>query len=176
MYAIRTYAFIYPLYLIAYPLTLCGLSKLAVFYSLRMLLGLFSAFSASSFIFSIRRYVNDHIAFYTFLFVLFSPGYFYISTSYLPSALCSSFFMLCISEYLQQHFAAGILYGCFAVIVTGWPFCALLFLPFGVHMMFLAWKHKGIYGLTSLLASGLVLLVAVSSICAVIDTHKYGKW
>ena len=56
------------------------------------------------------------------IFTLLVSGVFYASTSYLPSALCSSLLMLSISSLLRGNFVLTIFTGCAAVVWTGWPF------------------------------------------------------
>ena len=51
-----------------------------------------------------------------------STGIFYSSTSYLPSAVCSSLLVLSMSSLLRSRFVVTISLGCIAVLWTGWPF------------------------------------------------------
>ena len=134
-YAIRTYSFICPFYLLSAALVKLGLTKVAIFRIVRSLIGVFTAYSESAFLSAISINIGSDVASITCLFMLFSPGLFFCATSYLPSAVCTSLLMLSCAAWLQQHFIKSIFWGCVAVLCTGWPFCGLLFLPLGIHMV-----------------------------------------
>jgi hypothetical protein len=66
-----------------------------------------------------------------------------------------------------------VLWGSLAAIFTGWPFCSLLFLPYGSYFLIVkkpSVSLKLIYCIQSAL-----ILCSILLTCSVIDFHMYGK-
>ncbi len=185
-YAIRSYAFIYPLYLIGKGLQLIGLHKLRIFYFLRLLIGLFTATGEVSFISAItRRYSNLILSFFVTFFLICSPGVYFASTSFLPSAIASSLIMHCVSCWIQMKFHWAIFWGSLAVLWTGWPFVGLLLLPIGIHMIttIVLKRQKRnpavsetIIALVQFIVTSLMVVFFVFIPSLVLDVQSYGKW
>lgn len=136
-YAIRTYAFILPFYLLCLPLKgVLQLPKVAVFYTLRAILGALSAYASSKFVQAVAERIDFRVAVVTLLLMLTAPGVFFASTAFLPSAVAGTLLMLATAAWLQQRFPAAIIFGSIAVLATGWPFVGALFAPMGLHMVF----------------------------------------
>jgi hypothetical protein len=117
-YAIRTYSFIFPFYFISYFLLFCydslvyscsifSMSNLlptfSLFYSVRFIIALFTSYCQSQYIIQCVYTLGYEIGCMTFLFVLVSPGIFYLSTSYLPSSIATSLIMLTFSSWLKEN-------------------------------------------------------------------------
>jgi hypothetical protein len=172
-YGLRTYAFILPIALIAKLVSWIGASKIQLFYAMRCIFGVFSAFCETEFVCTTRG-KSDH-RWYVRALLLLSPGVFYLSTSYLPSAVGSSVLMLAVSKWRQQRFVQTIFLGCVAVIWTGWPFIGVLFLPLGVNMLVSTFKAGGFLKCSTLILWGIVVLTFVALTSFMIDYHYYQK-
>jgi alpha-1,2-mannosyltransferase len=181
-YAIRTYAFILPLL----PVTLFWksfhLDKPSLFLLIKNILGLFFAVSLRSFLRSLCKVFGSTIEWYTFFFLLSSPGIFLSSTAYLPSAVCSSFVMLSFSSWLENNFLMSIFFGSVAVLWSGWPFVGIIFLPIGLEMVVATvGKHTRkpvtvqIARLVSFLLSGIGIVILTATGAVMIDSYMYGK-
>lgn len=127
-YAIRTYAFVLPFLPICRVLSALGCSKITTFFAVRLILGQGFAWSASRFLMSIKRLCGWSVGICSLIFMLASPGVFFCSTAFLPSAVCASFVMAAVSSWsdcdhprldLSGYFGA-ILFGCVAVVSSGW--------------------------------------------------------
>ena len=189
-FAIRTYAFILPFTPFGYVAQSLGITKIDFFFFCKVLLGLLFAFSTKRYFYAIRQIVGNRVASYTLLFLLTSPGVFFSATAYLPSALCASFLMLSITAWLNHTYSWAILYGCVAVIWSGWPFVGVLFGPLGVHMLIETWLSPPLpprpstatptittrlQSILSLLLTGLVVLSVTAIAAVTIDSTMYGK-
>lgn len=178
-FAIRTYAFVAPLYLVGAALRYAAnLPKVAVFYTLRMVLGLCTALAQSQYLDAIQSCFPENPLYmrFTLLFMLLAPGVFLSATSFLPSAVATNLFMLCLARWLQGRFELSIFWGCVAVLVTGWPFVGVLLLPLGLHMLASRYALDGARGVVKLTLSGGVVLVLVASVAGAIDCFMYRKW
>ena len=177
-FAIRTYAFITPLLgvmsvlkalLVNHPF----IPKLAYFSIAKVILGLVTAFSSQTFENSIRSVFGDRQASIFKYLMLLSPGIFYASTSFLPSAVCMSLVMLSFAKLLSKQYFISILYGCIAVLWTGWPFVGVVFLPIGVTILLDIGLHEGIRGIAALAIKGAAILTIVLLSAATIDICYY---
>lgn len=187
LFAIRTYAFVLPLVPFAHVGDIIGISKINYFFFCKLLLGLLFTMSSKQFYGSVRDKMGCRMANYTFLFLLSSPGIFFCSTALLPSAVCASLVMLSFASWLRGYNIWGIFYGCVAVIWSGWPFVAVVFVPIGVHMVCTRWTDPPVlsnkteatfmHRLQSvfvLLVAGLAVAVVSAAGAIFIDTTMYG--
>jgi hypothetical protein len=191
-YAIRTYAFIYPFYLISSFLkTSVQLDSTQCFFVMRSIIGLFTAYCESCFVSSVSKSFGTTTAGYVVMLILCAPGMLFCSTSFLPSAVCTSLLMLSCSAWLDEHFVSCIFWGCIAVLFTGWPFCGLLFLPMGLHMLYIEFfrgltpqksePHQlaigaALFNVFVLVLAGVSLVVAIQGTVMIIDHKYYDKW
>ena len=184
-YSIRTYSFIIPVYLYAYLLKkLSHIDKIVLFKCIRVLFGLITAYSEMKFLNSVHKRFGVYHYYFNIIFMLFSPGILFCSTSYLPSAICMNLIMLSFSAMMDGYFHLSICYGSIAVLWTGWPFVALLLIPIGINMiMSTLFNSYSIYKIDSPLmplmylftyGAVIVLLVLVPSV--LIDFIMYRKW
>ena len=177
-FAIRTYSFLTPAYLVGLALKVLGTGKLEVFYGIRLILGLFSAFSQAQFVSAFQRTVGAEspVARLMCMFLFFSPGVFFCSTSYLPSALTSSCVALCCAQWLSQRFELAIFWGSLAVLMTGWPFVGIILLPIGIHMLWDRYSMKKQSGLLRLIIQGLLIATMVATFSGAVDVLFYRRF
>lgn len=181
-FALRSYTFVYPLYLFALQCKFVGFNKIQTFYSIRIFFGVFTACAEACFVKVLETTLSSpSVARITLIFLLTSPGVFFASTAYLPSAVSMSLLMLSYANWMDDDSIFAIIWGSIAVIWTGWPFVGLLFAPIGIHMIWRETKQKKTsrlppsYFITKLCISG-VLIVATIFIPAIsIDFHFYQK-
>lgn len=175
-YAIRTYAFIAPFWMWGHFLrNIFNLVKIDVFYSVRILLGALTAYSEASFVSAIGDKIGENEMYFTVLFLIFSPGIFLSSTAFLPSAVAMSLIMLSCASWLRGANLMAIFFGCIAVLATGWPFVAVLFIPLGLHMIVTAAAASGVLGICRLITMGVFILCVVGGFSTTIDIYMYGK-
>ena len=86
------------------------------------------------------------IPFFTLLTNLFAAGMFHASPALLPSVTVMQLFMLSYSYYLKKSEVIAVVLGLVAVLATGWPFCAVLWIPMGMKILFdgLFYSHRTI--------------------------------
>jgi alpha-1,2-mannosyltransferase len=176
-FAIRTYAFILPLSPLGYIASHFNMQKLHIFYLIRFLIGQFTAYCCSRLISAVEKTFKQDIHLPMCVFLLSSPGLFYASTSYLPSAVSSSLLMLAFAYWLNDSYSSAIFSACIAVIYSGWPFVGVLFAPMGVHMLLrTASKPNALLELFHLILNGSIILLFVIVSAVLIDSHMYQKW
>jgi alpha-1,2-mannosyltransferase len=178
-FAIRSYAFLLPIYTALSIFKDWVPNKLYLFYLIRILLGSFAAYSLSTFINSLQtqKMFSSQLPKVTCILLVTSPGILFSSTCFLPSAVCSSFLLLCLADWMQQRCYRAIAWGSIAVLWTGWPFVGLLFLPVGIHMLFCEYQRKGklldvIWFCVGCL--GVVVMIAIPAL--LVDRYYYNKW
>lgn len=179
-YAIRTYAFLLPLQIVGEFLRFSGVSQSNMFMIMRNFIGIFSSYCEACLVFQVDTAFKGNIGTYSFFFIVFSAGIFFTSTSFLPSSICSSLLLLSVSSWLDGKRYMTILWGCVAVLWSGWPFVGVLFLPLGVDMLLEAVRwHPRISAsssLFSLIGVGICLLIFTELPVLYLDYLQYGKW
>lgn len=186
-FAIRTYSFVFPFSLVSSLTVGLGISKISLFRLVKSLLGLLTAYSETHFISAIKERFGDEIGYTTMILVILSPGVFFSSASYLPSAMCMSLLMLSNAAFLREKRIMSILWGCVAVLCTGWPFVGLLFAPLGVHMLITVYHNAvakkegntfvaGLIGIVVLAVHGVVIIAVIQALVMGIDYYFYNKW
>lgn len=180
VFAIRSYAFLFPMYMIGNLLRSFGMEKISLFYLLRCVLGLFTTYSQYSYLRAIHnRYSSENaetkhsLSSGTAIFLLLSPGIFYTGTSFLPSAISTTLSMLSLARWLDGYLPESILWGSLAVLGTGWPFVGLIFLPLGLHMLGTSYYFGGIYQVMKLCVYGIVMVIFVLLPVTAIDFIYY---
>lgn len=182
-YAIRTYAFIAPLWGAGEALkAVLGRgddAKVEVFYGIRVLLGIFTALAQAKFLTAIRQShgVEGPLLFrLTLLLLVFAPGVFFSSTSFLPSAVAMSCVMMCCSEWMMGKHLSLIFWGSVAVLMTGWPFVGLIVLPLGIHMLVQRFQLSGqLMGVVNFAFSALRIVAVVAITAGAIDIVAYKR-
>jgi hypothetical protein len=87
-----------------------------------------------------------------------------------------SLLILVLNSYLDNKFRAAIVYGCIAVLCTGWPFIGVLLLPLGLVMLCIEYRAKRIAGIINLCLFGIAAVLCIFAITISIERHYYGKW
>lgn len=177
-YAIRTYSFMSPMYICGRMLISLGATKLEVFHGVRLLLGLFSALAQTEFVLAIQCAMGGEspvLVRLTAVFLLFSPGVFFSSTSFLPSAVASSCVMFCCARWLSERFISAILWGSLAVLMTGWPFVGVILFPLGLHMLWHRFLQSSWKGVGELAVGGVAVAFVVATLAGVIDAAAYRR-
>ena len=186
LYAIRTYAFVSPFGVIGWFLHHgIHLPKMSTFYVIRTVLALFASYSESSFVTATFIKYGESMGNFTLLFTLFSSGILYSATAFLPSAVIMSFVMLSASVWMHRQYDMTILYGCLAVLWSGWPFVGVLYVPLGLHMLWDTYRQKndnntaaayGIVAVIHLIFKGCAILIITGGSAALIDIYYYQKF
>ena len=149
--------------------------KIRIFYVIRGLIGIFSAYGKAKFVYSIQSIYGVGMMKLLTIFLLFSPGIFYCSTAFLPSATAMTIVMLSYASFLNNNYIISIFWGSLAVLWLGWPFIAVLFLPIGIYMIAYRYANNGFYGVIILLVQGFLMAIAVAIPSILIDIYYYQK-
>ncbi|KAH7064636.1 Alg9-like mannosyltransferase family-domain-containing protein [Macrophomina phaseolina] len=155
-----------------------GSSKTTQFYFLRIVLGFFCACCETRLFSTIARTLNPRIAVFFLITMVFSPGMFYASTSYLPSSFAMYTNMLGVASFMDWkgglRTAAGICW--FAVGgILGWPFASVLILPFIAEEVFLAVQTGSLYDTGRRFLDGSVRSLCVLVLSESINSFFYRK-
>ncbi len=156
-YALRSWAYIVPHSLVLRLASLLPLtSKSSEFYILRLVLGLVCAVCELRLFSVLRKTVGVRVSMLFVLVVVTSPGLFHASSAFLPSSFTMCTTMLGIASFMDAPSRKSIVRGIvwFALgAIYGWPFSALLIVPFAVDTAIIA----GVTGQTyNLLAQGFI--------------------
>jgi len=189
-YALRTYAYLTPMKLVAQILgslsfdTLSPVAamlsdfpvhshKVAVFLCLRAFLGALTALTELHFVYSLRlrQHVGGDLALLTALLLLTQTGLSHAAAAYLPSSTWMAVYMLASGLFLQKKRKAFIVVAVIATLTTGWPFGAVMLVPMGVAILLEDRKRfietLAFTAFTTLLVQGATMWI---------DLQNYGKW
>lgn len=190
-FGIRSYAYLSPFWLLStifikFTSLLFGdnyiaSNKLILFYYIKIILGLFTAYSETKFITTIEKKSGKLSSYLTCILIISSPGIFYSSTSFLPSASAMSLFMLATSAYLESSFITCVFWGCICVCWLGWPFVAVLFVPLGLHMLIVEYyspkyNQNCIISVIYLILQVVLVFIIVTIPSYLIDCYMYHNW
>jgi alpha-1,2-mannosyltransferase len=190
-FGIRSYAYLSPFWLLStifikFTSLLFGgyyiaSNKIILFYYIKIILGLFTAYSETKFITSIEKRCGKLSSYMTCILIISSPGIFYSSTSFLPSASAMSLFMLATSAYLDNSFIISVFWGCICVCWLGWPFVAVLFVPLGIHMLIVEYNspkynHNSLISVIYLILQVILVFIIVTLPSYFIDCYLYDNW
>ncbi|CAH2351343.1 alpha-1,2-mannosyltransferase Alg9p [[Candida] railenensis] len=144
-YAIRSYFYLVPYYILAYPLQLMSFSSVAQFYWIRFVaLCGFTAYTEFSLFTSIQKNLgSSKIANWFLFFSTIAPGMSHASVALLPSSLAMNCVTLASANVLSamnqqphQYRAStsvlAIAQFCVGGVI-GWPFALVLAVPFGIY-------------------------------------------
>ncbi|EOD46230.1 putative alpha- -mannosyltransferase protein [Neofusicoccum parvum UCRNP2] len=153
-------------------------SKSAQFYFIRLVLGIFCASCETRLFSTIARTLNPRIAIFFLIAMVFSPGMFYASTSFLPSSFAMYTNMLGLAAFMDWkgglRTASGICW--FAVGgILGWPFASVLVLPFIAEEVFLAVQTGSLYETGRRFLDGAVRSLCVLVAAGSVDSFFYRK-
>ncbi|KAI5452293.1 mannosyltransferase [Naganishia albida] len=143
-YAVRSWAYILLHWPFAHIIpSLMSLPKRASFFCLRIGLGIICSICEAKFYRGVVENVNERVGRYTLAMMILSAGMWNAGVSFLPSSFAMNLTMLAYSYYLEPSTTnirgdrrvtmATISFAIGAIL--GWPFAALLALPFVVEEM-----------------------------------------
>uniref|UniRef100_A0A6B2L1M8 Mannosyltransferase n=1 Tax=Arcella intermedia TaxID=1963864 RepID=A0A6B2L1M8_9EUKA len=168
-YALRSYAYLYPQLLVGKLSSWATPSKIAQFYLIRLFLGLVSSLGMTYLCVSIKERYGKDLAFYTFLFLLFSTGIYIAGTAFLPSSFAMYCLMVCQAAWIRKNPNYSLCIFCVALCsIAGWPFAALVGVPLALQIM---WKKGLVFFVTRSVLWGSLCL----GVCGVIDYCYYQK-
>lgn len=166
--------------------------KPLLFAALRATLAAASCYSELSFLRSILRNnrsgrIRDSqtVAIFTALLDITSAGNFHSGPAYLPSSTVMILWRLSASNQIDGNDAYAVLWGLVAVLMTGWPFCAVLFVTTGFWTV---WRNA--YGnerdsakkkelqfgsVVRVLLRTALQAIVIQSVVTAVDYHYYGR-
>eukprot|EP00742_Colponemidia_sp_Colp-10_P010632 GILJ01011695.1.p1 GENE.GILJ01011695.1~~GILJ01011695.1.p1 ORF type:complete len:594 (-),score=54.56 GILJ01011695.1:88-1836(-) len=168
VYALRSYLYVGVHAFLVKLVELFTQDKIMMFYSVRAILGLVSAFCESCFVSAVLRRFGSISARLTLVFLLVSSGMFASSTAYLPSSTSMYMTTMALSCWFNNRFSLAVFFAVGATVFA-WPFSAVIFVPLCLHTIYI----KGIrFSLTRGTLSLSIFLIP-SVIC---DYLAYHKW
>ena len=133
-FALRSYAYLLPDYVLVTLLRSLYANKLLLFFLMRAAHGFLCANVEAMLVVALRVRLGRRVARATWLFLLASPGVFMASTAFMPASTTMMALMGAVTAYLlRKHFLAVALTAFSAV--GGWPYPAVLALPLGLHIL-----------------------------------------
>ena len=139
-YGLRSYSYITLHEKIGALLSFFVVYKSQVFYGIKIVLGLVCALCETYFVSSIYRRFGSNIAFYTSLFLFFSPGLFISRTSYLPSSFAMYGLMLAYGSWYDGNYFLTT-FASAGTAFLGWPFVLLIIFPMALDALIVCrWK------------------------------------
>ncbi|KAI9144181.1 Alg9-like mannosyltransferase family-domain-containing protein [Paraphysoderma sedebokerense] len=154
-----------------------GNGKVQLFYLIRMCFAGLSAYCEATFYRSVVSNVNPYIGRYVLLFLIFSPGMFHASISYLPSTFAMYMVMLGYAALLDDantNFSSLQCLLFFAgAVIFGWPFAGVIVLPLIVAAIYKIFRKQS--SLKELFANGLLSTAFWSVPIILIDYIFYGN-
>ncbi|KAF1765546.1 hypothetical protein GCK72_005498 [Caenorhabditis remanei] len=166
IYAIRSYFYIYLHYIPIVCLDHTRFSKATVFLLVRGFLAIFCCLGELYAYKAIAKNIRTGRVF--FIFTMFSSGVFQASPAFLPSSFCMTLTYFTLGAFLNERWTLGIFCVAFSTLV-GWPFVAVLGLPFVVLMLYVK-DLKFEFIVTSLLLGSSTALVQFLT-----DSYYFGK-
>mmetsp|Transcript_14003 Transcript_14003/g.20916 ORF Transcript_14003/g.20916 Transcript_14003/m.20916 type:complete len:600 (-) Transcript_14003:55-1854(-) len=194
-YALRTYCYLLPLSLISKTLSFAfampmftsatvsvTVGKYQMFAILRALIASFTAISE---IRLANALTSQTLAVLVWIMLLTSAGMYHAAPAFLPSATVMVCFMNCMVEQLHKNMDRAIVWGLVSCLMTGWPFCAVLFIPLGFQAVYCAYRdghekntskrmENGLVQVAHLLMRVVLYAVLIHTLVTVIDYYYYG--
>lgn len=186
-YAIRSYAYLLPYYLLAYPLQFI-FSDISVkqFYWLRLVAFCgFTSYTEIRLFRSIQHNLgSSKVANWFLFFTSIAPGMSHASVAFLPSSFAMNWSTLAIANLLEainkkhtKNWISAVLAISQFLIggIVGWPFALALSTPFGLYIV----SHNIVQSpltLFKIISGSLVGLLLIVSTITLIDSWFYNKW
>jgi alpha-1,2-mannosyltransferase len=168
-YALRSYLYIFFHALVILPFKYLGLYKISLFYILRGIFAILSAYGESQLYSGIVKSYNSTIGTYFAFITLTSCGMFLSTTSFLPSSFVIYFICFSYSNWLKGNYKWAIFFIAFSSLI-GWPFVALLGVSIFIDMVVLEKKLFKFIQYAAL--SG----VSILSVQILVDSFMFGKF
>ncbi|GAM20124.1 hypothetical protein SAMD00019534_032990, partial [Acytostelium subglobosum LB1] len=169
VYALRSYAYL--LYHSSFGNVLKMIvpnNTLILYIYMKIMIGLQTALGQTVFYAGIQRKFGNTIALYTALFMLFSPGMFISSTTYLPSTFSMMTLLLAYGFWMLDRPLLAV-FMCATSVFMGWPFVIVVCVPIALHLLV---RH----GPLRLVAWALLPCALVLAPMLAIDYQYYGKF
>ena len=177
-FAIRSWAYILPHAILAQGFELfITTHKIKLFYLIRLFFGGVSAWIDALLYDSVKKNVHPKVGIYTLIFLIFSPGMFISSTSFLPSTFAMYFttlaFVFGLQSEITRKSAWNIVFCVGTGSLLGWPFAGALALPFICHIGMTRQKLRQIRWMFE---ASLLVLFGLLLPMVMIDYVFYKKW
>ena len=168
-FALRTYA--YPL-LHALPAVLAesvlGLtSRISIFYAVRTVLALLCCSAEIFFVRAVQRKYGTRVATFTTIFLLFSPGMFLSSPTFLPSTFVMLALTISMAAWFDHSYGLALAAATIGTFLSCWPYVAVSFVPLGLDAL----ARRNAF---AVIGWCLVLLIIIILPMLAIDAHYYG--
>ncbi|CUM67131.1 uncharacterized protein PRCAT00004821001 [Priceomyces carsonii] len=180
-YAIRSYAYLIPYYILSYPVNylveFLGLPSYYVFYWIRIVaLCGFTCFTEIHLFNSIKGAYSKRIAYWFLFLTSVAPGMSHAGVALLPSSFAMNCVTMATSDALSsmtrkrstyysiRTFTWFILAG-----VVGWPFSMALAIPYGLYVL-LSLSFRDIF---SIIGGSLISMALIVCLTLLIDSYFY---
>ena len=168
-FALRTYA--YPI-LHAIPAYIAehsfGLTNhISIFYTVRACLALVCCTTEIYFICAIERRYGKRVSIFTSIFLLFSPGMFLSSPTFLPSTFTMLALTVSMAAWFDKSYHYALAAATVGTFISCWPYVAVSFIPLGLDAL----ARKNIY---AVIGWCFFLVVIVNIPILALDAHYYG--
>jgi len=154
--------------------------KVAVFYIVRFLIGMGTAACEAHFCVATARAFGTQIAQHTVVFLAASAGMFSAGTAFLPSTTSMHFFMLAQASWMTGCHSRLVFMVAAAILVSGWPFCALVGFPMALDLLFRG-LHLAVFGrkpstLLTAIRDAILALAIFETPAILINRILYRRW
>jgi alpha-1,2-mannosyltransferase len=174
-YALRSWWYIVLHKVIGWPLAVLSTNKVAIFYFIKVILGLCSAYAEYLLCTALAKRVHPHVAKLYLVFAVFSSGMFVSSNAFLPSSLAMVAMTLSAAGILEGN-SRMVIWSAVVGCTWGWIVAGLGFAPYALWVLVAGWFGAG---RTSIVRSFgdlcLALIMALVPIVAC-DRWYYGTW
>mmetsp|Transcript_497 Transcript_497/g.665 ORF Transcript_497/g.665 Transcript_497/m.665 type:complete len:550 (+) Transcript_497:459-2108(+) len=173
-FALRSYAYLVPHAIIGEFLKTYGLrgDKVFVFYGIKAAIGLMCGFAEAMMYRGVIARFGKRPASYFLLFQILSAGMYHAGVALLPSTTCMILTMVVWSGWMHRNYRLAIYSGLSSVLLPGWPFIVVIYVPFGLYALADFWIQKRFFRMV-----GWSITSVVSILLPVILAEKtfYGK-
>ena len=169
-FALRSYAYVFfhVIFGMIVRILVEWQDKVLIFYAIRIILGVSCAYCEAYFYQAVCYRFGRTVGRYTLLFTFFSSGMYFSSVAYVPSSYAMYTVLLSFAAWFYGHHGKSIVFAALGVILSTWPYIAVIFLPLSFDALY----YRGIFKII-LWALKLILYVLVPMI--LIDSFFYGK-
>ena len=138
-------------------------------FTIRVILGALCAYCEAYFYRAVSYRFGRMIGRYTLVITAFSSGMFFSSVAYVPSSYAMYTVLLSFAAWFYGHHGKSIFYAGLGVILSTWPYIAVIFLPLSFDALYCRGPLK-------ITLWGLKLILYVLVPMVLIDSFFYGKW
>lgn len=190
-YALRTYAYLWPLAQMApwiqpwIPTNLLvdfnveSTDRVTTFITLKTVLAASMAVAEVLWCHALtttRLHQRRHVGPYLALVLGTCAGMNHAAAAFLPSSTWILAFLLASTAFLHQRHYLFCTVAVTATLTIGWPFGVVMLLPLGLRILYKEWTQRKMAGVVALLAYTAAVTVVVQAIVMWIDYQYYGIW